>query len=68
MGVSTDSDGEEDNWNSQSEPSTSPCSDVPEKDGKFIYVLVDLFFSCLFSRLNEWNWIDFGDSYFIYSW
>ncbi|KAF3334345.1 putative ubiquitin-like-specific protease 2B isoform X4 [Carex littledalei] len=32
MGASTDSDGEEDNWNSQSEPSTSPCSDVPEKD------------------------------------
>lgn len=44
MGVSTDSDGDEDNWNSQSEPSTSPCSDVPENDGKFIYVLVDLFF------------------------
>lgn len=53
MGVSTDSDGEEDNWNSQSEPSTSPCSDVPGNDGKFIYVLVDLFFSCLFLRLNE---------------
>jgi hypothetical protein len=39
MGSSTDSDREEDNCNSQSEPSGSPCSDVPEEDGKFIYLL-----------------------------
>ncbi|XP_078158953.1 uncharacterized protein LOC144554510 isoform X1 [Carex rostrata] len=62
MGVSTDSDGEEDNWNSQSEPSTSPCSDVPEKD-EYMEGMVSEDFHSTHEEMNEEGEVIFRPDY-----